>query len=141
MSDLSKQVGARIRAARLEMGLRTQRELAEKFESGAVNNQRISDWERGANRPSERYMNELAKITGKDVTWFYAPPENGHNGHDVAAGVEENRVRLVEIEKMLREVLIRLPAEIAREAARRRRDKPEPSAPAPAGKRRKGQAA
>lgn len=137
-SDLSKHVGTRIRQARLEMGLRTQRELAQRFANDAVNNQRISDWERGVNRPSERYMHELAQITGKDVSWFYFTPPVPEPPED---GGDEHVPQLDRIELLLREVLTRLPVEIAQEAARQRPGKPAPSRPSAPSKKRKAPAA
>jgi transcriptional regulator with XRE-family HTH domain len=69
--ELARQIGERIRQRRTELGL-NQGDLAALIGSTAVNNQRISDWERGVNKPSERYMEELAVALERDVSWFYS---------------------------------------------------------------------
>jgi transcriptional regulator with XRE-family HTH domain len=79
--EMAKQVGERIRQARLEAGLHKQRELADRMEVLAredgtplptpLDNQRVSDWERGVHKPSDRYMELLARAVGRDVGWFY----------------------------------------------------------------------
>lgn len=68
--ELARQIGARIRQRREELHL-NQGQLAARFDSGAINNQRISDWERGVHKPSERYMEKLAEILERDISWFY----------------------------------------------------------------------
>lgn len=73
-SETAKRVGARIRQRREQMGL-NQRQFAELFDdSSAVTNQHISNWERGINEPSERYMDELVRVTERDRAWFYSDP-------------------------------------------------------------------
>jgi transcriptional regulator with XRE-family HTH domain len=67
-------VGRRMRTRREELGL-NQRELAANIPSDAVDNQRISDWERGVNKPSDRYMEQVAEALGKPVAWFYEDDE------------------------------------------------------------------
>lgn len=77
--EMAKQIGERIRQARMDAGFHRQRDLADKIEDIAreegadvpIDNQRISDWERGVNKPSDRYMELLAKAVGRDVGWFY----------------------------------------------------------------------
>jgi transcriptional regulator with XRE-family HTH domain len=68
--EMAERVGARIRERRLELGMK-QRELADMLGSDAIDNQRISDWERGVNRPSDRYMEKLASALERDVSWFF----------------------------------------------------------------------
>lgn len=68
--DLAVTIGRRIAARRTEMKL-TQGALAAKVGSDAVNNQRISDWERGVNKPSDRYMQEIADALERPVAWFF----------------------------------------------------------------------
>ena len=69
--EMAERVGARIRERRLELGMK-QRELADLLGSDAIDNQRISDWERGVNRPSDRYMEQLAVALKRNVAWFYS---------------------------------------------------------------------
>ncbi len=73
--ETAERIGRRIRQRRLEMGLDKQRYLAELMRaedpSIAVDNQRISDWERGVNTPSDRHLQLLAKVLKRDVAWFY----------------------------------------------------------------------
>jgi transcriptional regulator with XRE-family HTH domain len=72
--EMAQQIGQRIRVRRLALGL-NQRELAsllnEHLQGGAVDNQRVSDWERGVNKPSERYMQAMASVLERDLAWFY----------------------------------------------------------------------
>jgi transcriptional regulator with XRE-family HTH domain len=74
--EMAERIGARIRERRKELGL-NQRQLADRLESDAVDNQRVSDWERGVHKPSERYMAAIAKALDRDVAWFYENPEAG----------------------------------------------------------------
>lgn len=69
-SEMAEQIGRRIRERREELRL-NQRELAERLNDPVLTNQRISDWERGVNKPSERYMHALARALERDVAWFY----------------------------------------------------------------------
>jgi transcriptional regulator with XRE-family HTH domain len=73
--ETAKQIGARIRAQRLAKGLHTQRELADLIPEPAVNNQRVSDWERGVHQPSERYLRMLATALDVDIAYFYGADE------------------------------------------------------------------
>lgn len=57
-TELGQLIGDRIRARRKELGL-TQKQVAARMKSDAVDAQRVSDWERGYNKPSERYLLEL----------------------------------------------------------------------------------
>jgi transcriptional regulator with XRE-family HTH domain len=68
--EMAERIGARIRGRRLQLGMK-QRELADMLGSDAIDNQRISDWERGVNRPSDRYMEKLAAALQRDVSWFF----------------------------------------------------------------------
>lgn len=69
-SQHAERIGGRIRARREEMGLK-QRQLADLIPSDAVDNQRISDWERGVNMPSARYMEMLADALQRPIAWFH----------------------------------------------------------------------
>jgi transcriptional regulator with XRE-family HTH domain len=73
-NDLAALVGRRIRARRKELHLK-QRELATLIPSDAVDNQRVSDWERGVNKPSDRYMEQIAEVLDRPVAWFYEDDE------------------------------------------------------------------
>jgi transcriptional regulator with XRE-family HTH domain len=68
--ELASRIGARIREAREDLGI-NQRQLADRIPSDAVNNQRVSDWERGVNKPSDRYMKMIATALDRPVGWFY----------------------------------------------------------------------
>jgi transcriptional regulator with XRE-family HTH domain len=72
--EIAAQIGRRIRQRRLELGW-NQRQLAERIPESAVDNQRVSDWERGVNRPSERYLPLLSEVLNRPVSWFYEPDE------------------------------------------------------------------
>jgi transcriptional regulator with XRE-family HTH domain len=69
--ELASRIGARIREAREDSGI-NQRQLADRIPSDAVNNQRVSDWERGVNKPSDRYMKMIATALDRPVGWFYS---------------------------------------------------------------------
>jgi transcriptional regulator with XRE-family HTH domain len=73
--ETAKQIGARIRARRLEKGIRTQRELADLIPEPAVNNQRVSDWERGVHEPSKRYLKMLGAALDVEIAYFYGAGE------------------------------------------------------------------
>lgn len=69
--QMASLVGARIKQRRLELGLK-QRQLADLVDpTGAIDNQRISDWERGVHTPSDRYMSALSVALERPVSWFY----------------------------------------------------------------------
>ncbi len=74
--DLAARIGRRIAARRAELSL-TQGQLAAQVGTDAVNNQRISDWERGVNRPSDRYMAEIASALDRPVAWFFEDEDAG----------------------------------------------------------------
>jgi transcriptional regulator with XRE-family HTH domain len=102
--ELASRIGARIREAREDLGI-NQRQLADRIPSDAVNNQRVSDWERGVNKPSDRYMKMIATALDRPVGWFYteAPADtpdlmealNG-NGPSQLDRIEEKLDRLLE---------------------------------------------
>jgi transcriptional regulator with XRE-family HTH domain len=107
--DLAVTIGRRIAARRRELDL-TQGQLAGKVGSDAVNNQRISDWERGVNRPSDRYMQEIAQALGRPVAWFYEDEASGSTP-DLMAALPSNGddgTQLDRIEGKLDEVLTSL---------------------------------
>jgi transcriptional regulator with XRE-family HTH domain len=104
--ELASRIGARIREAREDLGI-NQRQLADRIPSDAVNNQRVSDWERGVNKPSDRYMKMIATALDRPVGWFYteAPADtpdlmealNGNgNGPSQLDRIEEKLDRLLE---------------------------------------------
>lgn len=96
-TEMSRQVGRRIRQRRLEMNLK-QRQLADLLESDAVDGQRVSDWERGVNQPSERYLKMLAAVMDRDVAWFY---EKETETPDLLAGQADGSQRDRNIETLL----------------------------------------
>jgi transcriptional regulator with XRE-family HTH domain len=69
---IARAVGARIREARLAVGL-TQRELADRL--GARDALAVSRWERGVNVPNERMLLGLARVLEREVAWFYGGVE------------------------------------------------------------------
>ena len=73
-TEHSRRIGARIRERRVKLGLK-QKELAALIDpDGAtgVDGQRISDWERGVNKPSDRYWPGLVEALGRPLAWFHA---------------------------------------------------------------------
>lgn len=75
-ADLAVLVGRNIRAARLAHSDRPNgRELAEMLKEvdpqRAPNHQRVSDWERGVQKPDDRYMKALARVLDRPIDWFY----------------------------------------------------------------------
>ena len=72
---LARVVGANVKAARLEKGLNG-RELADEIKKldpeRAPVPQRVSDWERGVQKPDDRYLRSLSQILEKPIAWFYA---------------------------------------------------------------------
>jgi transcriptional regulator with XRE-family HTH domain len=117
--EISIRIGQRIREARRGLGL-NQRELAVKINEIAeqdgvatpIDNQRISDWERGVNKPSERYMALLASALDKKMSWFWEVP--GQETPDpfakvssvdqVEGGFEEFRQHVGDIRSDIREL-------------------------------------
>jgi transcriptional regulator with XRE-family HTH domain len=67
-SRIAATIGANIRFARESKGLR-QRDLARQLDTEAF---MVSRWERGAHKPSDERMYELADALGRDVEWFFA---------------------------------------------------------------------
>ncbi len=81
--EMALRIGQRIRRARAEKGW-NQRQLADSLGGDAINNQRISDWERGVHQPNERNMDALASALEKPVAWFYErDPERADGSPDV----------------------------------------------------------
>ena len=62
-----KRVGRKIVVARRELGLQ-QRDLAAAL---AVNQPRLSDWERGKHLPSVHALMRIARLTRKPYSWFF----------------------------------------------------------------------
>jgi transcriptional regulator with XRE-family HTH domain len=76
-TEMSLRVGRRIRQRREELGIRTQRELADLIPSTTVTNQTINKWEQGANEPTARYKAMLAEALDVDVAYFIAEEPKG----------------------------------------------------------------
>lgn len=74
-TEISLLVGQNIRTARREQDRYNQRELAAEIQERdpryAPSNQRVSDWERGIQKPTDRNMRLIAEILEKPVSWFY----------------------------------------------------------------------
>lgn len=97
-TEMSLRVGTRIRQRREELGIRTQRELADLIPVASVTNQTVNKWEKGANEPSARYKALLAEALQVDVAYFIAEdpkpptpnpfPSNGSLG-DLVAGLAD----------------------------------------------------
>lgn len=65
-------VGERIKQVREELRL-SQPELALKLRSRrgfSPHPQSVSNWERDLHPPSEMYLEQIAELAGKPVTWF-----------------------------------------------------------------------
>lgn len=115
--EMTERIGARIRERRVELGMK-QRELADKLGSDAIDNQRISDWERGVNRPSDRYMEKLAAALDRDVSWFFREDTNAKTP-DLSL-VKPDDDRLARIEQRLEQLEIAVEhqnANLARQSA------------------------
>lgn len=119
----AKRIGRRIRQRRIEVGLLRQRDLAEKI-GGAVDNQRVSDWERGVNTPSDRYLQKLADALEVDVAYFMLPePEPGTPDlMSKLSGDDRLEARLQAIEEKLNRVLLALEADTLSDSVRRTSD-------------------
>lgn len=109
-TEMSLRVGERIRQRRQELGIRTQRELAELIPVASVTNQTVNKWEKGANEPSARYKALLAQALEVDVSYFIAdtvpaqtpdPFGQGLSTNDQISGLTE---RLDRIETQLAEL-------------------------------------
>lgn len=122
-SDMSRRIGLRIRQRRVEMGL-TQKQVAVRMATPDLDKQRLSDWERGHNKPSERYLKELvAALEVPDVSYFYEDPEqpdvldalgsdgSGPSPETNAAAIAELNERLDRIEGKLDQLLMQERAE------------------------------
>lgn len=90
-SELATIVGRNIAAARIEKGINTQRGLSEKIREAApemaAGNTRVSVWERGAEKPSDRYMDVLTQVLGKPTDWFYTDHDKPEETPDLIAEV------------------------------------------------------
>jgi transcriptional regulator with XRE-family HTH domain len=104
--ETAKRVGERIRDRRLELGL-NQRQLAERIPNDAVNNQRVSDWERGVHQPSERHLKQLATALEVDVAYFYAAPEVDIATPPLLNVLEGGEAKADEILSMLKQLVER----------------------------------
>jgi transcriptional regulator with XRE-family HTH domain len=120
--ETAKRMGARIRAQRLAKGIRTQRELADLIPEPAVNNQRVSDWERGVHQPSERYLKMLAAALDVDIAYFYGVDEKPEtppllevlNGDGDRLGEAIGQLKqLVERQEAVEQALVALTQELA----------------------------
>jgi transcriptional regulator with XRE-family HTH domain len=114
--ETAKRVGERIRDRRLELGL-NQRQLAERIPNDAVNNQRVSDWERGVHQPSERHLVQLAEALEVDVAYFYATADTVPPLLNVLEGGAEKADEMLSMLKHL----VKRQDELANEIAELRR--------------------
>lgn len=83
-SDIDLYVGARIREARLDLGL-SQDKTAEWL---GISFQQIQKYERGANRISAGRLAQLSKFLEKPISWFF--PEEYAEG--IAVVKMENKI-------------------------------------------------
>jgi transcriptional regulator with XRE-family HTH domain len=103
-TEMSLRVGQRIRKRREELGIRTQRALADLIPSPTVTNQTVNKWETGAVEPSPRYKALLAEALEVDVAYFIAEepraqtPDLSSNGDRLARMDErlQRHAKLVE---------------------------------------------
>jgi transcriptional regulator with XRE-family HTH domain len=96
-TEMSVRIGNRIRQRREELGIKTQRELANLIPIDSVTNQTVNKWEKGVHEPGPQYKMLLAQALQVDVAYFIAeepqgatpnpfPPANG--GDDRLARIE-----------------------------------------------------
>jgi transcriptional regulator with XRE-family HTH domain len=108
-TEMSLRVGTRIRQRREELGIRTQRELADLIPSPSVTNQTVNKWEKGVNEPGPKYKAMLAEALGVDVAYFIAEEPKGPTPSPFPSnGITD---RLDSIEGLIRQVT---PEEIER---------------------------
>lgn len=120
-TELSLRVGTRIRQRRKELRL-TQKQLAHAMiqaaatidEPSAADPQRVSDWERGYNVPSERYLRQLVlALKVPDASYFYEAPERPDLLDELAPPPAEDRLDRIEgtlnglIERLVADKVIR----------------------------------
>lgn len=99
-TELALRVGRRIRQARKAAGL-NQRQLAEKI-GEPIDGQRVSDWERGVHKPSDRYMAKIAAALGRDEAWFYREVDEADEAPDLLGALGRgDHGQLDRIEAML----------------------------------------
>jgi transcriptional regulator with XRE-family HTH domain len=70
--EMTQGLGVKIRKARKDAGL-SQSQLAGQIGAHFTS---VSDWERGRNVPSTRYVLALAEATGKDPEYFFEQRED-----------------------------------------------------------------
>lgn len=109
-AEHAERIGARIKAAREDLGL-TQNELADRM-AGKSDGTQVSKWERGANRPTDTNLEQIAKALGKDISWFLMPEPDKNTTPDLfgITGAGEGGPpldRLATVEELLRQVLAR----------------------------------
>lgn len=105
MTEVSTRIGKNMRRRRDELGLK-QREVASRMNSEGVDAQRISDWERGVNEPSGRYMAELVTaLEVDDFAYFMAPL--GSSSPDLMDALSDGPTN-AEIDRKLDRVLAEL---------------------------------
>jgi transcriptional regulator with XRE-family HTH domain len=141
-TEMSVRIGNRIRQRREELGIKTQRELANLIPIDSVTNQTVNKWEKGVHEPGPQYKMLLAQALQVDVAYFIAeepqgatpnpfPPANG--GDDrldrIEAAVSELRREreqgIAEVQALLRRqdaVLERIEQAITREGESARRN-------------------
>jgi transcriptional regulator with XRE-family HTH domain len=110
--EVALRFGQRMRQRRRELEL-TQKQVAARMPSGApdgpVDAQRISDWERGYNEPTDRYKLELiAALDVPDVSYFYETVELDTPDLAEALGETGDDDRLKRIESKLDLLLVAL---------------------------------
>lgn len=74
ISPIAATLGRNLRRARAAAGL-TQNQLAVALGNGTTL-MRISEWERGVNKPNDENLIALAEFLGRDVAWFFTEPED-----------------------------------------------------------------
>jgi transcriptional regulator with XRE-family HTH domain len=114
-TEMSLRVGRRIRQRREELGIRTQRELADLIPSTTVTNQTINKWEQGANEPTARYKAMLAEALDVDVAYFIAEEPKGATPDpfpadeltgELAGVLQDIKDQLVEQNRVLAEIKV-----------------------------------
>lgn len=109
-NELAISLGRRIKARREELKM-SQGQLAAKVGTDAVNNQRVSDWERGVHKPNDRHMADIAGALEKPVSWFYGEGDEEPAPDLLAAlGNGAENTQLDRIERKLDQLILRLEA-------------------------------
>jgi transcriptional regulator with XRE-family HTH domain len=108
-SEQAARIGARIRERREELGIETQRELADLIDVRTITNQVISNWERGTVKPGDENMRRLATALQVEQSYFYEEPEKESPDLMEVLSASARDEQLGRIEEKLDKLLSQLP--------------------------------